>query len=416
MGEPLIWVQPTTQVLDPLLAKGVVIEDNGRRLVLCTLDWCGIGNATHLLFRTRIAQAAGISIDNVSVHALHQHTAPYVDGDAYALMRKVPKPPLCMSQAFLDRVTNRIGAAVRDAVGKLQPFDTIGTGQARVERVGSARRNLSSDGKAITRYSTGAKDPKMAALPEGDIDPLIRTLTLAKGSKPLVRLHYYGTHPQTWCCDGKVSADMLGAARAAAEKEDGIPNIYFTGCSGDVTVGKYNNGTEQAKDGLAERLARGMRASAKSTKFAAAGPVNWRRVDLRLPVKIRQPYNDLAAIEAAIASGKLDDQELYRSAINVVFARRKLPLQTSVLEIGNVSIVHLPGEPMNEFQKYAIGVKPDRFVAVAGYGDVAPGYLCTDQAHHEGGYEPSASNAGPGTEAALKAAIRDLLTGKPRSL
>jgi hypothetical protein len=48
-------------------------------------------------------------------------------------------------------------------------------------------------------------------------------------------------------------------------------------------------------------------------------------------------------------------------------------------------------------------------VAVAGYGDIQPGYLCTDQAFQEGGYEPSASNAGPGTEARVKAAIRALL-------
>jgi hypothetical protein len=410
MGEPLIWVDPTKQVLDPLLAKGVVIEAPGRRIVLCALDWCGIGNATHLLFRTKLAQAAGTGIENVSVHTLHQHTAPYVDGDAYAIMRKLPKVPLLMSDAFLARVTDRLAAAVQHAASRMQPFDSVGTGQTRVERVASARRFVSSEGKAVTRYSTGGKDPKMAALPEGDIDPALRTVTLAAGSKPIVRLHYYATHPQTWCCDGRVSGDVIASARAAVEKDEGIPQVYFTGCSGDVTVGKYNNGTPEAKNGLSERLAQGMKASARSTRFAPAGQVAWRRENLPLPPKVRPPAKTVQELDAAIASGKLDDAELYRSSINLAFARRKRPLETAVLEIGNVSIVHLPGEPMVEFQKYALGLRPERFVTVAGYGDIAPGYLCTDRAVQEGGYEPGASNAGPGVEAALKSAIRKLLT------
>jgi len=40
---------------------------------------------------------------------------------------------------------------------------------------------------------------------------------------------------------------------------------------------------------------------------------------------------------------------------------------------------------------------------------MSPGYLCTDRAFVEGGYEPGASNAGPGTEVRVKEAIRKLL-------
>lgn len=411
MGEPLIWVTPTSKVLDPLLAKGVVLDDGERRFVLCALDWCGIGNSTHLLFRSKIARAAGIPVDQVTVHTLHQHTAPYVDGDAYAIMRKLPKVPRLMSDAFLERVTDRLGDAVRAAMGKMQPFDSVGTGQARVERVASARRFLSDEGKPITRYSTGGSDPKMAALPEGDIDPMLRTITLAEKTKPIVRLHYYATHPQTWCCDGVVSGDMVASARASAEKQDGVPQIYFTGCSGDVTVGKYNDRTAEAKQGLGERLAKGMMQSAHSTKYEPAKSLRWRVAPLHLTPKLRAPASTIQELEASIASGKLTDEELYRSSIDLAFARRKTPLQTILLEIGNAGVLHLPGEPMNVFQKYALGLRPDRFLAVAGYGDIAPGYLCTDRAESEGGYEPGASNAGPGVEAALKSAIRDQLTG-----
>jgi hypothetical protein len=54
-------------------------------------------------------------------------------------------------------------------------------------------------------------------------------------------------------------------------------------------------------------------------------------------------------------------------------------------------------------------VRPDAFVAVAAYGDMAPGYVCTERSYGEGGYEPSAAAAAPEGEAVLKAALRNLM-------
>ena len=64
---------------------------------------------------------------------------------------------------------------------------------------------------------------------------------------------------------------------------------------------------------------------------------------------------------------------------------------------------------MVDYQFFAQQTKPQDFVAVAGYGDCGPAYICTDKAITEGGYEPSATNVGLGTEALLKKAIQSLL-------
>ena len=401
MGEPLIWIQPTTKVEDPLLAKGVVLDDGKHRYVLCSVDWCGLGGSTHLLFRRKAAAAAGTDISRVTIHSVHQHTAPYIDGGAYSLMRTFPNPPLLMSDEYLEAVTDRLAGAVKEAVKRLQPFDSIGVGEARVERVASARR-IHDDGKLVTRYSTGAKDPKMAALPEGEIDPAVRTVTLANGGKPLVRLHYYATHPQTFCCDGRVSGDFVNTAREKLEQDEGIPQVYFTGCAGNVTVGKYNDGSEKARAELARQLRKGFDSSIDATRFHKAAALRWKTTDLKLPPKPGIP-TDPSALK-----GK-SGVDLYRSAQATAFCMRTEPLTMSLLEIGPARIIHMPGEPMLEFQKYALGVNRSPFLAVAGYGDISPGYLCTDQAFREGGYEPSASNAGPGTEAQIKKAIDKLL-------
>jgi hypothetical protein len=64
---------------------------------------------------------------------------------------------------------------------------------------------------------------------------------------------------------------------------------------------------------------------------------------------------------------------------------------------------------MLAFQKYALHRAAPAFLAFAGYGDIAPGYLCTEEAFSQGGYEPSAANAGPGTQARLESSIDRLL-------
>lgn len=409
-GEPLIWTTPTTQVDSPLWAKGVILEALGVRYVLCTVDWCGLCDATSLLFRRTIAEAAGVGIDRVMVQTVHQHTAPYAYGNAYDLLRKLPKPPLALSDAFLGRAMSRLSRAVREAAAHMQPFDQIGSGQARVERVASARRILAPDGKVITRYSTSGSDAAMAALPEGSIDPMIKTIAFAKGGKTLVRLYYYATHPQTFCCDGRAAGDMVSDAREAVEKSEGVPQIYFTGCAGDVTVGKYNTGPE-ARTGLTQRLEQGMRAASAATRFQPAGAIVSKKASIVLPPPAALPVKDLKALTEMATARPSEGDKVYQAAIRLAFANRREPLTATSLALGGgIRILHLPGEPMLEFQKYAQALRANDFVAVAGYGDLSPGYLCTDRAWTEGGYEPSASNSGPGTEAAVKKAIQDLLS------
>ena len=416
-GAPLIWVTPVVGVDDPLWAKGIVLDDGRSRYVLCAVDWCALCNSAESLFRRKIAAATATDVSRVAVHTIHQHTAPYVDGDAYNLLDSLTSPPLRLSEQFLEDVTDRLADAVRQSIARLEPFDRVGTGEGRVERVASARRLRGEGGKIVVRYSNAALKPDMAAAPEGDIDPILKTVTFARGDQPLARLHYYATHPQTHQLDGRASADFVGAAREGLERQEKVFQVYFTGCSGDVTVGKYNDGSPRARDELRQRLQAGMEASIASTQWAPAGRLTWRTASLTLP-----PKTDLTSATAIYRSkiGNRDKgrdgatqlagaADLYRSAITLAFAQRHTPLMLTSLQIGNVHIVHLPGEPMLEFQKFAQRILPGNFVAVAGYGDCCTGYICTDRAHAEGGYEPTASLVAPGAEALMKNAIQQLL-------
>ena len=410
LGEPLIWATKRVKVEQPLQAKGIVLADGTNRYAICALDWCLVANETQASFRRAIAAGISTSPERVAVQSLHQHAAPYADEGAHRLLDTLNPPVSHLSSNYLDSVRRSLGEAAANAASRLEPFDQLGFGQAKVERIASERRLHDEHGHILTRYSSGAKNPKMAAAPEGHIDPFLKTITFARGEKPLVRLHYYATHPQTFCCDGRASCDFVGLAREAVEREERVPEIYFTGCAGNVTAGKYSDGSAEAMAALAERLKAGMEQSIKNTRFGAATELVWRTCTVRMPP--RGGLETLASQSRAwMADPKApDSHRIYMGAMRLSFFERlQQPVEVSSLQLGSVHILHLPGEPMIDYQFYAQGLKPSDFVAVAGYGDCGTAYICTDLAVAEGGYEPEATNVGKGSEARLKEAIGTLL-------
>ena len=74
-------------------------------------------------------------------------------------------------------------------------------------------------------------------------------------------------------------------------------------------------------------------------------------------------------------------------------------------------MLHLPGELFVEYQLAAQKMRPDLFVAMAAYGDYGPGYIGTEIAYSQGGYEtsPRASLVAPGVEKVLMDTIGRLL-------
>jgi hypothetical protein len=250
----------------------------------------------------------------------------------------------------------------------------------------------------------------LRAEPEGYIDPFLKTITFARGDKPLVRLHYYATHPQSFYGDPRTSYDFPGMAREQRERAEGVFQVYFTGCAGDVTAGKYNDGSRQAREELAARLLAGMKASAAATELVPAENIDWRAVPLVLPHRSDAAYT-VAASRATMENPDFPPaKRIYAGAMRLAFAeRREEPIELSAMSIGPVRVLHLPGESMVHFQLFAQSLLPNEFVAVAAYGDCGPGYICTERAFTEGGYEPTDSLVAPAGQSLLEAAIRDLL-------
>jgi hypothetical protein len=156
-----------------------------------------------------------------------------------------------------------------------------------------------------------------------------------------------------------------------------------------------------------------MEAAIAATRWAPAESIRWRSSKVKLPL-YAGPKRTLDENRARMADPKADaGQRLELGAMLVAFAERiDRPLALSSLQIGRVHILDLPGECLVDYQLFAQRAAAGQFVAVAAYGDLGPGYICTDKAFQEGGYEPTDTAVGPGSEPLLKAAIEKLLGGK----
>jgi hypothetical protein len=124
---------------------------------------------------------------------------------------------------------------------------------------------------------------------------------------------------------------------------------------------------------------------------------------------------DVAKLEAVVNNAAKPARERCVAATELVWLRRCLARETidvSCLHLGKARVLHLPGELFVEYQLAAQKLRPDLFVAVAAYGDYGPGYIGTEIAYSEGGYEtsPHASLVAPNVERILIDVIKRLLT------
>jgi endothelin-converting enzyme/putative endopeptidase len=412
LGAPLEMgaCKPALEIVDRLSARGIVIRNAGAPIVLVAVDWVGIGNGGQQEWRDALAAAAGTTPDRVAVHTLHQHDAPGFDTTAQRVLEPVGMGGHLFDLKAGRDTIQRAADALRRAMNDSRRVTHIGMGRARVEQVASNRRVLGPDGKVkYVRYSS-CKDPKVRAEPEGTIDPWVRLISFWDGDKPLAVISYYATHPQSYYCEGGVSADFVGMARALREKAlPGVFHMHFDGAGGNVAAGKYNDGSPEMRPVLAGRLADGMAAAWKATVKSPiqASAVDWRAMRLALPVSER--LRNLDQVRRVLNDANAQPRARGSAATDLAWAANP-EVGLARLRLGPATALYMPGELFVEYQLAAQQMMPDRFLAMAAYGDYGPGYIGTAVAYPQGGYETGpVSRVSPEVEGVLTQAMRELL-------
>jgi hypothetical protein len=399
-----------------LRCRGLVLLGSGDPIVLCAIDWIGIGNGGHDAFRDSLAKAAGTTRQRVVVHALHQHDAPRCDFSAERLLHEAGVSDVgALNSSLARELLKRLGAAITDALPLARDVTHVAYGTANVKGVASNRRILGDDGKVrATRYTTCA-DPKLRAEPEGTIDPELSSLSFWNEDQPLAVLSYYACHPQSYYRTGIPSPDFPGIARfMRGQSVPDVLHVHFNGAGGNIGAGKFNDGAKENRLILAERVARGMKQayeSATKTPITAAD-IGWSIAPVALP-----PAKHIDGPKLRENLKNYNSKDYWGSPDALAWLLRcesghKIDL--ACLKVGDVRVLHMPGELFVEYQLAAKAMRPDLKVAMAAYGDYGPGYIGTEIAYGQGGYETSdrASKVDKSAEQVLMDGMKELLEVK----
>lgn len=342
------------------------------------------------------------------MHAVHQHEAPGYNLDAEHLVLAHGETEHRVNPSFATQCIQKTADAVREAVKDAQPVTDIGFGVADVEEVASNRQVLGEDGECCyIRFTSGGSDFEFARqAPEGIIDPSLYLLSFWNEEEPVASLSYYACHPQSYYRNGRVTCDFPGIARNQHEADTGVFQVHFAGCAGNVTAGKYNDGSEELRPVLAERLQAGMAAAWDATDRSSleTNHIEWDVERVELPsadeLSVDSLVSEFAADHTEGSPGKLAWQRRCELGDQIEIPR---------LRLGDVDLVHLPGEPFIEYQLAAQTMRDDRTAIVAGYGDGGPGYIPTEAAIPLGGYEVRVNRFDGAVEDVLTDAIQQLL-------
>ena len=241
---------------------------------------------------------------------------------------------------------------------------------------------------------------------------MLKTLSFWNGDEPVAALHCYATHPMSHYGQGDVSSDFVGLARQRRQQDlPRVEHLYASGCSGNITAGKYNDGAPANRPVLAERISRAMEQAWTSTRRQRLDQIRFRNVKLRLEPR-NSPGFTVADLERRLASDPKPFNQCL-AALGLSWRRRANAgheIDLPMLDFGPAQLLLLPAESYVEFQLFAQEQQPDSFVMTLGYGECAPGYIPTGRAWDEGD-----TNLGdwcwvaPGAERAMKRAIQTAL-------
>jgi len=396
-----------------LRCRGVVILGSDAPIVLCAVDWIGIANEGHDAFRKALAEAAGTTPERVAVHALHQHDAPGCDFTAERLVKELGVQGYSRFEGTFHRVViGRAAEAVKAALPVAREATQWGWGKAKVKEVASQRRILGPDGKVKYTRTSSTKSAEVRAFPEGTVDPDVTALSFWNNDGAIAVLTHYACHPQSYYRLGIPHPDFPGIARLI--RAQSLPftlQLHFNGAGGNVTAGKYNDGSHATRMDLARRLADGMKEAYDSTvkKPLDSADIGWTRDLVRLPLAGHLDKESLIAkLRGAPPRGYSSRADQLAWVTRHEEGHR---IDLTCLRVGTARVLGMPGELFVEYQLAAKAMRPDLQVTMAAYGDYGPAYIGMGCSYAEGGYETGqqSSNVSPEVEKVLMDGLRRLL-------
>lgn len=430
--------KPAATLVDPLGAQALVISSGDRHAAIVCTDLIGLHPDVYIPVREQAATLCGIDPHAIMVCCSHTHWGPIVSGGRY-----MPQYLLdTISEEYRLTLIKTLAGLVAQAKAAAVPV-AAGYGRGFADGITFNRRNVGDDFKTemhlvldppaaraaslegnrlAQAWQHGEhKGPRLSApLPEvagkrvGPADAEVSVLRLQKTSgEPLAGLVNFACHA---VCGGGdfygFSADFPGYARSAFSDLVGAPMLFAAGASGDqVPRWRQNDARQRVGKSMGAEAARVWLQTDEQRADLALGTA-YQIVNLPLSDKLL-PLEQAQANLAAKPNPEATDAVFERCMVDLAEETQGLtegyPAEVWAMAIGDLGIVGLPGEVLTEIGLQIKQRSPFTHTMVVSLANGCIGYLPTDDAVDEGGYEPGWTPVGKGTEKALVQASISLL-------
>lgn len=409
-------------VHDDLYARALVLEREGARAALVSLDLISTPFGLVEAARKEIEKTTGIPGNHVMISATHAHTGPVLAG------RGLRDDALGAANDLVRNYSASLPAKIAEAVRRACANLSEVTATAAKGREGSLafnRRYHMIDG--TVGWNPGKLNPKILKA-AGPIDPEVAVVHFESRSpgdkhKPLATYVNYAVHLDN--VGGlKFSADMPATLYSllAAVKGPDMVTIYTTGCCGDVNHinvhwAKPQGGFENAAR-MGVVLSGAVMRAWPDLKPVGEGPLRVKTEVVKLPLPPITPSDVEKAREvAARHKGGKSPQPSFLETVQAykvldVEARNGKPTEVEVQAVAlgkDVAWVSLPGEI---FVELGLAIKQDspfKHTIIAELANGSIGYVPTRRAYTQGNYEVVSARCAEGSgEMLVDAAVRIL--------
>ena len=399
--------RPVEEIRDPLYARALVIETDGKRVCWLSLDILLISRKWTNIIKCQAAERFGLDPDAIMVHTVQNHAAPSVghffvfNEDDWSLFPR--EYPWLLggddryNMVCIDGVMDAIGKAIAD----IQPV-TVEIGRGVDGRVAFNRRFIMRDGTGRTHPTPC--DPNILYC-EGPVDPEVGVMTFtAENSRVVAAVLHHTCHPVHGYPERWISAGWPGAWC------DGVRDILGGDCVTMVVNGFCGNIHQRNHldpnyvddyKYMGRKLTETTATVLKDMVPMDSPLLDWKIKSLQIP--LRMPTDE----EIADARKLLTEHpepiwtDESRTAVewDWVYAVNRIDLAENVnkmpffdypiqvFRLGNTALVSVPGEPFVEEQLRIKLASPADFTFTAHMSTTYVGYLPTLEAFRHGGYE-----------------------------
>lgn len=361
--------EPFSGVHDSIYATALVFQNGQSRIAVVAADVIGFSHPFVDETKLKIIKATGIASDQILVVAAHNHGGPVTS--VYS------DDPTEAEEVYFETLKTKLAQVVETAFTAMQPAK-IGAGKGICKMNVNRRARHAEGGVWLGRNPAGPCDHEVGMIRVDDLN-----------GNPIAAFLNWPCHATVGGQENtRITGDWPGAAARVFTQQTNAMVMVTAGASADINPIYGPN--------------------SKFNDIAAIGQVLgeeavriFEEIETTVP-----PQMQIIQAEFMVPGKKRSESRMPNVSLEPGESQQ---IRITAGKIGSIVLAGISGELMTEIGMAIKEQSPYKNTFILTHCNGSNGYLCTDQAYEEGGYEPMVSRTMPGTEKAIRENVGFLL-------